>query len=188
MVKLLLSGCLPQCPDTPPTPCQDSFGNSSLCLTTSFSEFRCRSRGCEAERRRSGAGERDRWVQRLPRRRTRDRGTRGPEAAASPGCPGGSSLSYARRPSSTALSHVAGIQAGGALFPLEISDKNPFPPPFPPPGQDMGVGPQSRRVPRAGGCREPPTPNPGCRTKGCLGLGAPPAAGSCSGAWHLPWG
>lgn len=90
----------------------------------------------------------------LQKRQLRNRRTRSSDAAASPGFSQqllrGLQLHYSSLPSFTALSHVAGVQAGGALFPLEISDKNPFPPPFPPPRQDMGVGPQSRRS-----CREP---------------------------------
>lgn len=50
-------------------------------------------------------------------------------------------------------SHVAGIQAGGAPFALEISNKirPPFFPPFPhSPRQDMGVDLQSRMTQRKG--------------------------------------
>lgn len=85
----------------------------------------------------------------------------------------GSSRHYSCLSISTALSHVAGIQAGGALFPLEISDKNPFPPPFPWPRQDVGVGPGAG----AGGAPRAATPKPSCCSKAFLGAGASRAAG-----------
>jgi len=172
----LLTGCLPERSGTESL-CQDSFSSSPGCLATWFSKLsRCSRRAAAELRQRSrhhvtpGMGSCSRGgrgplkAPSNPKHPMILRGfceepwalQPGPAQASCSSSSEGSSLRCARRSSSPALSHVAGIQAGGALFPLEISDKNPFPPPFPPARQDKGVGLLSRRAHRTGGCGEPP--------------------------------
>lgn len=87
--------------------------------------------------------------------------------------------------SAAALSHVAGIQAGGALFPLEISDKkkksnNPFPPLFSFSQTGYGCGAAGTQGAQGGGLWGAPRV-PGSWTKGFLGLGSSLAPSPGSG-------
>lgn len=166
-------------------------------LTKWFSKLSRCTRSAAAELRQSAAGELAPWYcwyQRLRKRRVRKPGEQGslklrPAQASRSRSSERSSLHYSRLSSLTTLSHVAGIQAGGALFPLEISDKKSLPSPFSFSRTGYGCGAAVTQGAQGRGLRGAPraaAPNPSCWAKGFLGLGASPAAGCCLGAWHLP--